>query len=819
MKNLLKTSFLFFAITLFFSTAIFSQHKIHGIITADGDPLIGATVTILETKQQTVAQMNGEYLFENIVSGNYNLEVSYLGYKNYQIAVKVEGDTPLDIEITRQLQFGELIVFATRAGETTPMTYTNIKKETLEKNNLGQDVPFLLKWSPSVVVTSDGGTGIGYTGIRVRGSDPTRINVTLNGIPLNDSESQGVYWVDLPDFSSSTEDIQIQRGVGTSTNGAGAFGASINLNTSKVHKKAYAQLATSFGSFNTLKKNIQFGSGLLKDKFTFDGRLSQIKSDGYIDRASADLNSYYLSAAYIGNKTSVRFITFSGHEITYQAWDGVPAQYVDNQELRTYNAGGTEQTDQPYDNQVDDYTQTHYQALVSHQVNEKWNFNGALHYTKGAGFYEQYKADEDFEDYGLSNIAFTNDTLTSSDLIRRKWLDNDFYGVTYALNYSPSRFDLTIGGAWNIYKGKHFGEIIWAKYASNGAQGHRYYDNDAEKIDFNIFGKIDAQLVGKLFGYLDLQYRKVDYQFFGLDKNGNQLQESQSLNFFNPKIGLTYQLRNNTFTYLSFGVANREPNRRDYTESIPDNRPSHETLYNTELGIRQNIRNTMWSANAYWMQYNNQLTITGQINDVGDAKRINVKDSYRMGLELEGSVEIINGLTMSAAATFSQNKIKNFTEYIDSWDTGEQLQVQHKDTDLALSPNLIYSSALSYDVFPKENKQQLTLSLSGKYVGKQFIDNTSNEFAKLDKYFYSDFRIGYSIKPKWVEKIAITLLVRNLFDAKYSTNAWTYRYQSEFYDGRKYDPYTRLESGDIYNLTGFYPQAGRNFLLGVSLHF
>ncbi|HFB99923.1 MAG TPA: TonB-dependent receptor, partial [Phaeodactylibacter sp.] len=534
MKNLSKNIFFIFAITLFFSSTIFSQYKIHGVVTADGESLIGATIIILENKKQAVTQMNGDYLFENIASGNYNLEVNYLGYENYQVAINVQGDTPLDIEIARQVQVGELIVLATRARETTPMTYTNIKKEVLEKNNLGQDVPFLLKWSPSVVVTSDGGTGMGYTGIRVRGTDPTRINVTLNGIPLNDSESQGVYWVDLPDFSSSTEDIQIQRGVGTSTNGAGAFGASINLNTSKVHKKPYGKLSASLGSFNTSKKNIQFGSGLLNGKFTFDGRLSQLQSDGYIDRASVDLNSYFLSAAYIGDKTSVRLNTFSGHEITYQSWYGVPAQYVDNQELRTYNAAGTEQPDTPYDNQVDDYTQTHYQALVSHQLNGEWNFNGALHYTKGAGFYEQYKADEDFADYGLSNITFTNDTLTSTDLIRQKWLDNDFYGWTYALNYSPSRFDLTFGGAWNIYKGQHFGEIIWAKYASNGAKGHRYYDNDATKKDFNIFGKIDAQLVGKLFGYLDLQYRKVDYEFLGLDKSGKQLQESESLHFFNP---------------------------------------------------------------------------------------------------------------------------------------------------------------------------------------------------------------------------------------------------------------------------------------------
>lgn len=836
MKNLFKKSFYIFVITMLCSTVTFAQFKIFGKVSAEGESLIGATIYIAELEKGTTSQIGGDYVIEDVPAGNYNLRVNYGGYEEYTVSIKVAGDTRLDVEISRQIQFDELIVAATRAGERTPTTYTNVSKEELEKNNLGQDVPFLLKYTPSVVVSSDAGTGIGYTGIRVRGSDPTRINVTINGIPLNDSESQGVFWVNMPDFTTSVDNIQIQRGVGTSTNGAGAFGASINLSTSKVHKEAYANLSNSVGSFNTLKNNIQVGSGLIKDHFTFDARLSQIKSDGFIDRAEVDLQSYYLSAAYLTDKTSIRLNNFSGHEVTYQAWNGVPAQFVDD-ELRTFNTAGTEKSGTPHDNEVDDYRQTHYQALINHQINDNWDVSGALHYTKGQGFFEQYKGGEDLVDYGLEDIVFANDTIvyatiTSTDLIRRRWLDNDFYGFTYALRYTPSKFDFTLGGGWNIYQGAHFGEVIWAQYMSNGEQGHRYYDNDAEKTDFNIFGKLNTEIIPNLYGYADLQFRRVDYEFLGLDANGTFLTTNASLNFFNPKVGLTYEWHNNTQIYASFAVGNREPNRSDYTESSPQSRPTHETLYNTELGIRQNFRGFVWGVNGYLMQYNNQLVLTGQINDVGENTRVNVDDSYRLGVELEAAREIMSGLTLSANATFSQNKISNFTEYIDNWDYWNQdftlpaeelepvqFQVEHENTDLAFSPNIIFTGAIDYNVFKENEKQQLNFSLSGKYVGEQFLDNTSNENTKLDAFFYSDLRIGYSVKTKWVKEIGITFLVRNVFDAKYSNNGWTYRYRSEGYDGRPDDPYTRLENGSIYNLTGFFPQAGRNYLLGVTFKF
>ncbi|MEM6964622.1 MAG: TonB-dependent receptor [Bacteroidota bacterium] len=846
-----KKLFLLFVGVLFFTDQAFSQYKVYGKITGGKETLIGANVYLKsDINLQTTSDLNGDYVLENLKRGNQTIMVSYGGYEPYEVDIFVNEDTKLNIDIDRRLDLQELTVLATRASKSTPMTYTNITKEELEENNLGQDVPFLLKWTPSVVVTSDAGAGIGYTGLRIRGSDPTRINVTINGIPLNDSESQGVFWVDLPDFASSTEDIQIQRGVGTSTNGAGAFGASINLNTSKVHKEAYGQLSASVGSFNTIKNSVQFGSGLIKDHFTFDGRLSRIDSDGFIDRATSDLSSYYLSAAYVSNQTSVRFNTFSGHEITYQAWNGLPAQFLEDQplifdtagiflnnnDLRRYNPSGTEKLgdfDEPHDNEVDNYRQTHYQALINHQFNWALNFSGALHYTKGQGFFEQYKADEDFADYGLANPIIGNDTLTSTDLVRRRWLDNDFYGFTYALNYTPARYDFTLGGAWNIYQGGHFGEVIWAQFASDGDLGHRYYDNDATKTDFNIFGKVSTELVNGLQGYLDLQYRRVGYEFLGVNDDASQLEQEVRLNFFNPKAGLTLDLNNSNELYASFAVANREPNRNDYTEAPARNQPTHETLYNTELGYRQTFDRAMIGANAYWMQYQDQLVVTGQLNDVGAATRVNVDDSYRVGLELQGAAEIMDGFTIDFSATFSQNKIRNFTEFIDNWDypfqdfdntpaeelEPVQFQVEHENSDLAFSPNVIISGGFNYDVFDKNDKQQLSFGLSTKHVGSQFIDNTSNENTKLDAYTYSDFRIAYTLKTNWIEEIGLTLLFKNIFNVNYNAFAWTYRYRSAGYDARPFDPYARLENENIYNLTGFFPQAGRNFLLGVNLKF
>jgi iron complex outermembrane receptor protein len=795
------------------------------VLDIDGNPLIGANVQLLKTKKGAITGIDGRYNLTEVKSGKYTVRVSYLGYRTVTRDIDIPEAVQrylLNIQMVEEvLELDELIVKSTRAGALTPMTYTNIDKETLEEANIGQDVPYLIRWTPSTVVTSDAGTGIGYTGIRIRGTDPTRINVTINGIPLNDAESQGTFWVNLPDFASSTNDIQIQRGVGTSTNGAGAFGATINLNTNKLQEKAYGRINTSLGSFATRKANASFGTGLIDEKFSFDGRISRINSEGFIDRGSADLESFYLSGTYLGKKSSLRLNVFSGHEVTYQAWNGVPAQYLDNPDLRTFNTAGMEKSGDPYDREVDDYTQTHYQAFYNRQFSRNLHFNLALHYTKGAGYFEQYKAGEQLTDYGFSAISIGDTTITETDLIRRRWLDNDFYGTTFSLDYTSTdrKIGLTLGGAWNQYEGAHFGEVIWARYASESEIRDRYYDNDATKRDFNFFGKLNYQLTSLLNAYVDLQYRNVDYTFIGFDNDGANIQQDDQLHFFNPKFGLFYSIDTRSEAYASFAVANREPNRTDYTESTPTSRPNHESLYNLETGYRRTLQKAAFGVNAYYMYYRNQLALTGQINDVGEYTRRNIPESYRLGVELIGGVELVEGLNLNATATVSRNKIETFTEFVDNWDTGEQDIIVHNNTDIAFSPNVITSGELSYEFLRDNPDASICLSWLNKYVSKQYIDNTSNENTVLDPYFFSDLRLQIDLNNKWIRNIGLTLMVQNLFDNQFSTNAWTYRYISAGYDGRPDDPYTRLEGGNTYNLTGFFPQAGRNYLIGLNLEF
>jgi len=671
-------------------------------------------------------------------------------------------------------------------------------------------VPYLLRWTPSAVVTSDAGTGIGYTGIRIRGTDPTRINVTINGIPLNDAESQGVFWVNLPDFISSVEDVQVQRGVGTSTNGAGAFGATINMNTNQLKADPYGIVNASVGSFNTFKGNVQFGSGLLNNKFTIDGRLSRITSDGYVDRASADLESFYLSGAYLGKKSTLRLNIFSGNEVTYQAWYGIPKDFLDDPELRTFNPAGERADGTFYENQVDNYGQTHYQALFNHQFSSQWNANAALHYTQGAGYYEEYRVGDALVNYGLEPVTIGGETVTNSDLIRRLWLDNDFYGTTYNLNYTSDdqRTDFTLGGGWNRYEGAHFGELIWAEFASDSELGDRFYDNDAVKTDFNIFSKLNYGLTDALNAYVDLQYRKVDYEFLGFNRQGDNVTQTANLNFFNPKAGLFYNPKENLNFYTSFAVGNREPNRNDFTESTPDSRPEPETLYNTEVGYRQNWSKAALNINAYSMVYRNQLALTGELNDVGESVRVNIPESYRLGVEVVGGVQVLPSLNWNANFTLSQNRVGRFTEFVDAYDAEfnyvGQESIVREDTDLPFSPNIIAGSELTWSLLRQAEKHQLEASLLSKYVGQQYLDLSSDDNNVLDPYFFSDLRLRYVWQTDFVKELELTLLLRNIFDAQFATNAWSYRY---------------VFNGQVALDQGFYPQAGRNVLLGLMVRF
>ena len=707
--------------------------------------------------------------------------------------------------VTIKKTLEEVNVNAIKADKNTPIAFTNLTKKEIQKSNLGQDLPFIISLTPSIVTTSDAGAGIGYTGFRIRGTDPSRINVTINGIPLNDSESQGVWWVNMPDFASSLENIQIQRGVGTSTNGAAAFGASINLQTIGINEIAYAKTNNSFGSFNTLKNNIEFGTGVINNKFTFDTRLSKIISDGYIDRAASNLKSLYIQGAYFDKTSILKGIIFSGKERTYQAWNGVPSIYLDTN--RTYNS-------YTYENEVDNYSQTHYQLHYSKNINLNTNINLAAHYTHGQGYYEQEKLAQNFIDYNLSNIIIGNNTISSTDLIRRKWLNNDFGGITYSLNHKKNKLNLIIGGAYNKYSGQHYGNIIWAEYASNGSFEHEYYRNIATKFDNNIFLKLDYQASKKTLVFIDIQLRNIDYKFNGNDVDGSLGTQNIELEFLNPKFGLTHNLNKNQILYGSYAVANKEPNRADYVESSPNSRPVHETLYDTEIGYKYTDKQLIFNVNLFNMNYDNQLIKTGEINDVGYFTSKNIKSSFRRGVEAEGAFKVNEKLNISANLTISENKVDSFTQYIDNWDTWGQSKIFHENSDLAFSPNIIWAAQANYNI----NKRTKVI-FNSKYVGEQYIDNTSSRERMLNDYLISNLQVDYHFNNYLFKDLKISLLINNLFDIEYISNAWIYRYITNTFDPRESDDYTSLASDGIYDMAGYFPQAKRNYLLGLTLGF
>jgi len=678
----------------------------------------------------------------------------------------------------------EVVVKAVRVNSESPVTFSNLTKEEISKRNLGQDIPILMNYMPNVITTSDAGAGIGYTGIRVRGSDATRVNVTINGIPYNDAESMGTYWVDLPDFSSSVENLQLQRGVGTSTNGAGAFGASINLLTDAITENAFAQLNTSFGSYNTQKYNIKFSTGKLGDHFEIAGRLSKISSDGYIDRATSDLKSYFLQASYIDDNTLIKALAFGGFEETYQSWYGVDAETLETD--RTFNY-------YTYDNQVDHYNQDHFQIIWSENYSERWSSNIALHYTWGRGYYEQYEEDQDFEDYGFEEINIGEETINTTDLIRRKWLDNDFYGTTFSLFYTNFEdLNLTFGGAWNKYKGDHYGEVIWARYASNSEIRDRYYDNYGDKTDFNTFAKVKLTVSQNWNFFADMQIRTVNYKASGVAAS----EINDSFFFFNPKAGITYNINSWNNLYFSYARANREPNRTDYENGDP----KPETLNDFELGWRINKEKVNISSNLYYMRYKDQLVLTGELDDVGAPIRANVGDSYRLGLEIDANIFISRRFTIQPNLSLSTNKNLDINV---SWD-GELVNLG--ETNIAYSPNIVFGSSFNY--LPIKNLQ---ISLLSKFVGEQYMANLDNEKSKLESYFVNDINVNYQIKFKKVLKsIVLNALINNIFNVEYVSNGYYYTYDD-----------TWSVPGETTTLdgAGYYPQATRNFLIGATLLF
>jgi iron complex outermembrane receptor protein len=800
MKSILQLSLCTILLLILTTSANFAQVRVTGkVLDAQSkEPLAGASVYVKNTTDGVSTNTEGEFILPLQQKAAF-ITISFTGYKTVTKNIS-QGREDLEILLIPETYVGdEVLVEATRVDESIPVTFSNLDKEEIEKRNLGQDVPYLLNLTPSTVVTSDAGAGIGYTGIRIRGVDPARINVTINGIPVNDAESHGVFWVDLPDIASSIEDIQVQRGVGTSTNGAGAFGSSINLQTSSNSLDPYAEINTGVGSFNTRKANIQLGSGLMKNGWSFEGRLSKILSDGYIDRAEADLNSFYLSGSKRGERSLLKADVFSGKEITYQAWYGVEESVLESGN-RTFNEAGTEKSGTPYQNQVDNYRQDYYQLHYSYRLQDNWSLNTSLHYTKGEGYYEEYKAGEDLADYGISP-ANPGDP-TQSDLIRRRWLDNDFYGMVFSSKYTHSEtWNLTIGGGLNRYDGGHFGEVIWARFAGDSEFEERYYDNDAIKTDINIYGKAQYFINEELSSYVDMQIRNISYEFDGVDIQNStvvNIRDTDDLFFFNPKFGLSYLLEPGNRVFASFGIASKEPTRSEYVESSSVSRPEPETLYNIETGYRGDFGTLFVGAYGYAMLYEDQLVVTGQINDVGGVVRQNVPKSSRLGIELEGGVSITPQLSWAANATFSRNKIDSYSEFIDDYDNGGQIERMFTDTDIALSPSVIANSILGF------SDGGFTSELTTKYVSKQYLDNTQNDDRSIDPYLVNDLRLSYSFTQlNFARAITANLMVNNLLDAKYETNGYTFGFVA----------------GGEQRFNYYYPQAGRNFLLQIKWEF
>jgi iron complex outermembrane receptor protein len=786
------------------SLQTYAQFSLKGTVTdSKNESLINAHVVINNTYYQTITDKNGRFIFSGIKPGAYHLQVSYVGYESYSESITVQGNINLNISLQESAVVSDaVIISAVRASQNTPTTFTIMNKEEINRRNLAQDLPYMLNLEPSVVITSDAGAGVGYTSLRIRGSDITRINVTINGIPLNDPESHAVYWVDVPDFASSVNSLQLQRGVGSSTNGAGAFGASMNLETNSFQAKPFGLISLGAGSFNTWRSTFQAGTGLINNHWYFEGRGSAIRSDGYIERASSALNSFFIQGGYYDDKTLIKALTFGGNEKTYQAWYGVDAYTM--QTNRRFNWAGAIFEDDGsiryFNNQTDNYRQNHYQLHVSRRLTHSLSLNLSGHYTYGRGYYEEYNQDQPFADYGLNDLYFGpdsvwtgslyqyfyHDTISTTDLIRRRWgPNNHYYGLTWSIRHKKEKIDLIIGGAYNKYdRARHYGEIIWAEFSGQSRFGHEYYKNTGFKTDFNVFMKASWSPFQELTLYGDMQYRYISYHAGGIESHLNPVSIQESFNFLNPKVGISYNLKAGTL-YASYSMARREPIRDDYIDALPGEKPKPESLGNLELGIRKTESGLQYAVNFFLMNYVNQLVLTGEINDDGAYIRKNAGKSYRTGIEISGACKFRTLAELSGNLSLSINK----TDYRQLNHSGEIMEF--KNMDISFSPRTTAGAQLR--VFPVQN---LEINWLLKYVGKQFLDNTGNKNLMLNSYLVHDIRMAYLISKEKMPEIEFTVLINNLFNALYESNGFVYD-----------------------NIPYYYPQAGINFLTGINVRF
>ena len=755
----------------------------------NNEPLASASVLIKKLNKGTSTNFDGKFQL-NVSNGDYIIEARFIGFATISKKVNIANQ---NVVVNFSLQpennvLDEVLVSAVRVKTNSPITHSNLSKKEIAKRNLGQDIPSIINFLPSVVTTSDAGGGIGYTSIRVRGSDATRVNVTINGIAYNDSESQGTFWVNLGDFASSTESLQLQRGVGTSTNGSGAFGASLNILTDAVSKEASAEISNSFGSFNTRKHTVKFNSGLLNDHFELVGRLSNIESDGYVDRASTSLKSYFLQGSFTDENTLIKILTFGGKEKTYLSWNGITQDKLDTN--RTYNPSG-EYTDsngntQFYDNETDNYWQDHYQLHWNQKLTDNWSTNIGLNFTKGQGYYEQFKENEEIDLYNgiVIGTGTNSDNESITDLIRRRWLDNKFYVANFSTTYKKDGLEIISGISYSNYNGDHFGEVIWARqFANNANIRDRYYFGTGEKKDFSMFSKATFTINEKWRAFIDLQSRFVNYKTTGVNSKRKAFVVNKDFNFFNPKAGLTYKINTNNSLYTSFARANREPNRDDFKGGVTE----HESLNDFELGWRHKVNSTRLNANVYYMNYQNQLVLTGALDDTGGSVRATSGSSYRLGLEVDAFIPISNTLSLQPNIAISRNKNRDFVK------SGKGPTAVKDDTNISFSPNFVAGNILTYKPI-----NDVELSLFSKFVGSQYLNNIDNDDSKLASYFVNDFNFNYEIKTsKALKSIVFSGLINNVFNVKYVSNAADYG------------------GGYIVH----FPQATRNFLVGVTLKF
>jgi iron complex outermembrane receptor protein len=800
---------LFLLIFVFFSVVAYSQNSIirGRVRDENGNALAGAGITIANSFLGVSSDIDGEYSFSHLNDGKYTLNFSYIGFEPQSREIDLKGEEVIDVTLSPEPYLtGEVLVNATRAGRSTPLAYTSIDREVIQKSNAAPDIPYLLGLTPSLVETSESGNGVGYTSLRIRGTDANRINVTIDGIPLNDPESQQVFWVDLPDVASSVDNIQVQRGVGTSSNGSGAFGATVSIQTLNPDNEPTASVSSSYGSFNTLKNVVSAGTGLIADKFAFNMRYSDIRSDGYIDYTGSKHRSAFLSGLYRTGRSRLKANIILGEEHTGLGWWGVPKDSLNTN--RTYNPAG-EYTDeygnlQYYKNTTDNYNQDHYQLIYSFRATDNLNLNAALHYTKGKGYYEEYKEDRNLTDYNMSPFSLGDQVINSSDLVQQKWMDNDFYGLTWSLNYRKSRTEFSAGGGLNRFNGDHYGNVIWMRYPGTSEKDFQWYFNNGIKSEFNIFGKVNYDLSDKLKAYGDLQYRFIDYSMSGIDDDLKNLSQDHRFNFLNPKAGLFYSVNQNQDAWISFSVANREPTRTDFKEASGDTgaTPKPETLYDTELGYKLRTGKSSFSVNLYGMYYTDQLVPTGELSNVGYSIMTNVDKSYRIGIELSSAVKFGKHVLWNTNLTLSSNKILNFREYYTDYNTtdwtSQYLSKDLGNTDIAYSPSTIWSNDIAYE------SGIFNVHFISKYVGKQYFDNTMNNERSIDPYFVNNLRVDVTPAFRTYSGLEIQLMVNNIFNEKYENNA---------YGGTWY------EDGRENTWSYYFPQAGINYILRLALKF